>query len=578
MTQAPFKGGAVPRFLHFTAIAGPRSGQRLEIEAPTAKTLVLIGRNRDSAIFIDSTDVSRRHAEIYQAADGNYYIYDLGSRNGTVVNGQLATQQEPALLAPGSLITVGTSQLLYEGLADPYSSGPVQVGKGATSPKTGTTNPNASPSLLNSEVESLAYLVLQTGQRFLLNQETLTVGRAALNEIMIDAKSISRQHARLQRTVAGYVVADMGSTNKTFVNNQLVEIPVLLRHQDRVRFGEVETQFILEIQPIQKRDNYEPSDYETTNPDLDKLSSGVTRIDIGEEEKAERDPRRPSLEHGETRLNLDIRDVRAVSRPKSTRENTAEPTATPFPNASTPGNAAFAQVVRLEKISKTEVNGRTSQLILRDVNLTLWKGELVAVIGPAGSGKNSLLQVLAALEPADRGLIQILGRTLPTLEITGKKKLNLDDDKDLVHWRNLNIGYLSASYQLNNRLTPLENVMAAIDLATANRDRREQAWERLRTFGLTKPELEKQSTGELAQADRQKVALVRATVSGAPLILLNEPTANLAEDETNFVFDQLKRLARQGRTILVTTQDQFWIRASDRHYEIRNGEIGTNLT
>ena len=108
--------GSAQSFLHFQIVAGPGIERRLEVPAPISTSTLLIGRTREVAIFIDSTDVSRRHAEIFVGADGSYYIHDLGSRNGTLVNGQYATLSAPLPLMAGNSIVVGGTQLIFEGI------------------------------------------------------------------------------------------------------------------------------------------------------------------------------------------------------------------------------------------------------------------------------------------------------------------------------------------------------------------------------------------------------------------------------------------------------------------------------
>jgi putative ABC transport system ATP-binding protein len=548
----------------FQFIAGPRSGQRLETPAPTVLSKILIGRSREAAIFIDSTDVSRRHAEIFLASDGFFYVHDLGSRNGTLVNGQYATLQAPLRLLPGNVITVGTSQFSFEGLFNPAPF--IAGGNAQTVVQAG---PN--PSLLPPNVNSFAYLILRSnGQRFLLSEEQMIVGRAVTNPIVIDAKSISRHHARLQQTVAGYTVTDLGSTNKTFVNNQVVEGSVLLRSHDIVRFGEVETEFRLETERITQQFQFGTiiDESASTNPDSQALLDLATKLEVEEEEPAPREQPHRNLEHGETRLNMDVREVRGVNR-NQVNPPIANPN-TPFPN---PVYPPLPEILYLEGVFKNEGSGKLPQPALRNVQLRLGQGELVALVGPSNNGLNLLLPILAALEVADQGLVRIFGRIMPTLENTGKKKLNLEDDKELVRWRNTNIGYLSLNPILNLRASVLDNIAVVLE-SRDPRERRDQAWEQLRTFGLTNSEFERLRPNDLSIAERQKLALVRALATNPPLLILGEPAANLTGYETAQLFDILKRLSQQqGKTILIASQNQFWQSVADRHYEMLNGVV-----
>jgi ABC-type lipoprotein export system ATPase subunit len=162
---------------------------------------------------------------------------------------------------------------------------------------------------------------------------------------------------------------------------------------------------------------------------------------------------------------------------------------------------------------------------------------------------------------------------MPTLENTGKKKLNLEDDKELVRWRNTNIGYLSLNPVLNLRASALDNIAVVLE-GRDLRERRELAWERLRAFGWANPEFERLRPNDLPASERQKLALVRTLATNPPLLILGEPANNLIGDEIAQLFDMLKRLSQQqGKTILVASQNQFWQSVADRHYEMLNGAI-----
>lgn len=559
MSETPLYGGTRPPLsLRFNITAGTRAGQRLEIVAPSLNNSVVIGRSRDCAIYIEAADVSRRHAEIFLTNDGRYYIHDLGSRNGTLVNGRPATQETPLSLSPGTMITIGTNVLIFEGFNTPLSTVPIKQTVAGPS----TAHPE-NPTVLGDNVS--AYLSLVTGQRFLLEGEQLTVGRAVTNQIVIEAKSISRYHARLQRIPTGYTVVDLGSTNKTYVNNQLAENPILLHSGDMVRFGDVVSTYELEQQEADTADP--PQDVDTTNPDSSNLPEMKTRLDFSYNELQtvnEAQSHRRNLEHGETRLNFDVRDLRAANRgrPSPNQPSTSVRASVPLP----PG------VVILERVSKT-YEGNS---VLQGVNLVLRQGELISVLGPDTSARNALERILVALEPADQGFVQLLGRNIPVLE-TNKKSLNLEEDGELAQWRNSNIGYLSPEFNFNNRLTVLEIITSAIELITGSYNRAaviEQAWEQLRSFGLTRLDLDKVRSDVLTSNDRRKLALARVFAPSPALTVLHDPTVNLTNDEVTLIIGQFKLLTRQGKTIVVLTQDRLWERIANRHYELTaNGEI-----
>lgn len=562
MSEPSLYGGLQPSSsLRFNITAGPRAGQRLEIPATNSITL---GRNRDCVIYIESADVSRHHAEIFLTPEGRYFVRDLGSRNGTLVDGRPATQANPLPLNPGTMITTGTTLLIFEGFHAPTMLIDHRLNQDASA--------HTDNSVVSENVQ--ASLILTTGQHFVLEGEQLTVGRAVTNQVVIEAKSISRYHARLQRTAKGYTVIDLGSTNKTFVNNKLADSPILLYSGDVVRFGDVVTTYELkQIQPL----IVEPvSEVDTTNPDEYDVPEIKTHLDFPASESQPRRPklegetvlnenqaRRRNLEHGETRLNFDVRDFRNAGRGRALPN---QPSA-----ALNPASAGPISVVSLDRVSKSF----SANILLQNVNLALRQSELVSMLGPDTFTKNILERILVALEPADKGIVQILGRTLPVLE--NRRGLNLEEDGELYQWRTSNIGYLSPDISLNNRLSVLEAVSSTIEQITGNVNRAsvaEQALEQLRAFGVARPDLDKVHPDDLKPNERLKVALARVFAPGPAFTVLHEPTAKLNTDEVSLIVGHLKLLTKQGKTIVVFTQDRLWERLANRNYELSvSGEI-----
>jgi len=227
-----------------------------------------------------------------------------------------------------------------------------------------------------------------------------------------------------------------------------------------------------------------------------------------------------------------------------------------------------------------EPGRRAEQKMLQDVRLGLQQGELVAVIGPSGSGKSELVQLMAGLLPADKGKVLVLGRELPTYESAGRK-LNLEGDKEFVRWRARNIGYLNSSQQLDLRRSALEQVVQAMELAGLGKDgreRQERAIERLQLVGLGNSEVIRLKPGELNRTEKQRVMLARALANDPPLLLCDEPLGNLNSEAASYVFKLLQKLVANGKTVLMVTQDQVWARNASRIIEILDGVIVGSLS
>lgn len=570
--------------IRLSFLEGPRVGEVIELEAPTpGGASITLGRNRENSVTIDSAHLSRRHAEIFADPVGRMMIRDAGSINGTIVNARQVSNADPAPLNPGDQIRVGDTLFTFDGLlmaeaapitnlldpnlAPPSSSTPLR--------SVGSTTPLATQ-MISSEESSYIYLLLRNGQRYLFDGEEATIGRGQGNDIVIDSNSISRQHARLQKTPAGIFVTDLGSTNKTFVNGVRADGPILLRHNDVVRFGDVEADFRIEKE--RQTGFLSASDQTMIEVLTDATQRDFSPNAFDQDEMNPTNWTGPSLEQLETALDLDIRIVGRMGRRASD--------ALPDPSAARPTPVAAepyigqVEIARLEGIFYTEGQGRAAQTILRDVRMGLRQGELVAVVGPSGSGKSELVQIMAGLLPADRGRALILGRDFPNYE-TGGRRLNLEADKEFVRWRARNIGYFNSGQQLDLRRPAFEQVMQPMEVAGIGRDardRQERAFERLNLVGLRDPEVVKLRPTELNRTEKQLVMLARALANDPPLLLCDEPLGNLTSEAANYVFTLLQRLAGSNKTVLMVTQDQLWSRNATRIIEILDGAIVGSLS
>ncbi len=632
-----FRPGQPRLNLRFEIVDGPRAGEVLPPLAlpEPGEAPILIGRSRECAIWIDASDISRRHTEIFSSQDRRPMVRDMGSVNGTIVNGQPVSPTTPIPLNPGDHIRVGLTEFRYFGPVAPTAGPtgiPAQPGMGYPSgpvnPSPATTmmvnNPLMPPALIGGAInqpspiraatlpgEYYIYLVVRGGQRYLFEGEEATVGRGQANDIVIDSNSMSRQHARLQKTVTGVVVTDLGSTNKTFVNNVQADGPVLLRDNDVLRFGDIEVDFKLEPQrltnyvPLISRDNpnfglettvndtsSEITARETTMGDQTFMGSGgfdQTFVGGGMDQTfvgAGSDPLMPSfkskanLEQSETALDLDIRDIRVVGRNLRQASN-AIPDAEGRNLARTPSGNLLAEVARIEQMVLSEGAGRAQEIILNGIRLGLKPGELVALVGPSGCGKSELLQVMAGLRAADQGTVTVMGRNLPTSESNGGARPNLENDRDLNNWRYRSLGYLSRDPEFNPKQSALDHVMWVLEQAGFGRDPRERlerAQEKLRWAGFSGPELMQLRPADLNRSERKQLALARALALDPPLILADEPTGRMPSATADKVFQLLKQLAKDGRTVFMVTSDLLWARNTDRQIEILDGVIVGSLS
>ncbi len=221
----------------------------------------------------------------------------------------------------------------------------------------------------------------------------------------------------------------------------------------------------------------------------------------------------------------------------------------------------FIKVKDLYKIYKM---GNEKVYALNGVNLTIYKGEIVCLLGPSGSGKSTLLNALAGLEKPNKGEIEIGGIHI--------EKLNEDQ---LTMFRSLNVGFVFQTYNLIPTLTALENVSLGLTLKGVpkkNRDR--DSIEVLKQVGLKERLHHKPS--QMSGGQQQRVAIARAFVSKPKLLFADEPTGNL-DTKTSFEVMKLitKIVKENNQTLIIVTHDEEITEFADRVFFMRDGVIET---
>ncbi len=198
--------------------------------------------------------------------------------------------------------------------------------------------------------------------------------------------------------------------------------------------------------------------------------------------------------------------------------------------------------------------------ILRGVDLQIGAGEAVGVVGPSGSGKTSLLMVLAGLERASSGRVEVCGVDLATLGEDGLAALRRRD-----------IGIVFQSFHLIGSMTALENVAIPLELAGAS-DAEDRAAESLRAVGLGHRMTH--LPGALSGGEQQRVALARAFAARPRLLLADEPTGNLDRATGETVMDLLFSLrASFGTTLMLITHDPALAARCDRIVSMADGKL-----
>ena len=219
-------------------------------------------------------------------------------------------------------------------------------------------------------------------------------------------------------------------------------------------------------------------------------------------------------------------------------------------------------VLKVENIVKVFESAAGRVAALRGVNLSIRKGEFVAIVGPSGSGKSTLLNMIGALDRPTSGRVFINGVDVFSLS-----------DSELATMRNHLIGFIFQSYNLINRTTVLKNVQLPAILSGMEGSKKEQrAMKILDVLGISDKVNFKPSN--LSGGQQQRVAIARALMNDPAMILADEPTGNLDTKTGQEVFDLLKMLSNKfRRTVVMVTHNPELAEATDRAIFIRDGMV-----
>lgn len=200
--------------------------------------------------------------------------------------------------------------------------------------------------------------------------------------------------------------------------------------------------------------------------------------------------------------------------------------------------------------------------VLRDVNLRIADGEIVAIVGKSGAGKTTLLQIIGSLDKPSAGSVKIDGVDIYQLK-----------DKELAQFRNRHIGFIFQFHQLLPEFTAIENVMMpALIAGQKETEAKQRAEELLTTLGL-KERLE-HKPNQLSGGEKQRVAAARAMMMHPSVILADEPTGSLDEKNKEELRALLTKMhSEMGQTIVLVTHDRDMAEGCDRILEIKDGKI-----
>lgn len=218
-------------------------------------------------------------------------------------------------------------------------------------------------------------------------------------------------------------------------------------------------------------------------------------------------------------------------------------------------------IIRAISLCKEHQVGDFTVQALKDINLEIVEGEFVCIEGPSGAGKTTILNLIGGLDKPTSGDIMVSGYNL-----------NDHDEDFLAAFRCKHVGFVFQSYNLISTLTALENVAFALELADVSDERiTERPMELLKQVGLS--DRANHFPSQLSGGEQQRVAFARALANDPPIMLVDEPTANLDEKTASDIVKILKRLKQNGKTVVAATHDPKIIELADRVLHLRDGRI-----
>ena len=218
-------------------------------------------------------------------------------------------------------------------------------------------------------------------------------------------------------------------------------------------------------------------------------------------------------------------------------------------------------IIETTNISRRYVMGEEVIDALKDISITVKKGEYVAFMGPSGSGKSTLMNIIGCLDTPSTGTYILNGNDVSEMS-----------ENELAEIRNKEIGFVFQTFNLLPRQSSLENVALPLIYAGYNKsDRTEIAMAALKGVGLENRALHKPN--ELSGGQRQRVAVARALVNSPSILLADEPTGNLDTKTSYEIMDLFDQLHKKGNTIIVVTHEDDIAQYAHRIIRLRDGVV-----
>jgi putative ABC transport system ATP-binding protein len=220
------------------------------------------------------------------------------------------------------------------------------------------------------------------------------------------------------------------------------------------------------------------------------------------------------------------------------------------------------KIVEITNLHKVYETGGQKLEVLADLSLSVESGELVAVTGPSGNGKSTLLNMITGIDRPTQGEVLVNGCAV-----------HLMNENQLAAWRGKNVGIIFQFFQLLPSISLLQNVVMPMEFNGIYRrkERRERALYLLEQVGLV--DQANKLPGMVSGGQQQRAAIARALANDPALLIADEPTGNLDSRSAESIFELFQDLVSDGKTMLMVTHDMEIARRMPRIIEIRDGNI-----
>ncbi len=219
------------------------------------------------------------------------------------------------------------------------------------------------------------------------------------------------------------------------------------------------------------------------------------------------------------------------------------------------------EILSMKNIVKSYLLGDEEQIILKEINLKVNRGEFISILGPSGSGKSTMMNIIGCLDNATSGDYVLSGQNIK----------NLSEDQ-LADIRSREIGFVFQSFQLLPRLTAQQNVeLPMIYAGISSNERKVRAKQMLERVGLV--QRLNHYPNQLSGGQQQRVAIARAISTNPTILLADEPTGALDQATSRQVIQLFKELNQEGRTIIMITHDESIAKSASRIVRILDGHL-----